>query len=226
MIGGNRRRILFTHYCETKKGTPQTMSFQPEAIKNLAIANDLRKRGFANLLDSQPDMRDRFTELWHEGESIKNARYTLKQEFTNKGDIIPSQSALQHYVNRYLRIITPTVVIDPYTPDYTKLQRKYDPLVHAHIAAIEAERIYRYTVKGKLSISTQLKALTSLVDINSKLYELQVKSGIARISRADNNNLALTMQQTNININTKHQIKLLKEEATESMMERFERLKI
>lgn len=200
------------------------MAFQQKAAQNLVIANNLRKRGFDNLLNSQPDMRDRFCELWHEGISIKSARFTLKQEYTAKGDAVPSQSALQHYVNRYLRVTTPTVVIEPYTPDYTKLLRKFDAVVKAHQVAIEAEKLYQYTVNSKLSINTQLNALNKLMDINSKLYDLQVRSGIARTVQADNHNLAVNMQQTNVNVNIQSASND-EDDNIDKILERFERLK-
>lgn len=195
------------------------MSSQPISIRNLKIANELRKQGFDSLLDSQPSMRDRFIELWHSGSNIKSARRTLQDEYSASEYSVPSQSALQHYVARHLRFEPSKVTIEPYTPDYTKLMRKYDALVEAYQIAIEAQKIYKHTVIAKLSIGTQLKALNTLMSVNAKLYDMQVQSGIGRNVSADNFSLALSIQQTNINIQ--------KESDTnnEDIIDRFERLK-
>lgn len=201
------------------------MSFQPSSLKNLAVANSLRSQGFANLLDAQPAMRDRFVELWHSGNSIKASRVTLAREYRSKNDNVPSQSALQHYASRYLRVKPETVAIEPYTPDYTKLLRKYDPVVKAHQIAIEAEKLYVHAVKSRLSVKTQSKLLMNLMKVTDTLDIIQRRSGIARNVTADNWNMALNMQQNNVNINVGNPASGGTEVSGNDVLERFERMR-
>lgn len=162
---------------------------------NLEIANSIRKAGFKNLLDSQPEMAKRFRQLIvEEASNIKAAHRKLQFEFTGPNDHVPSRIALQAYVKRHINKV---YEVAPYTPDYTKMLRKYDPVVKAYQHAKEAENRYKRAVAANLGATTTDRLFNTMMKANETLHRIQVQQGIANSVGADN---ALATGNTNINV--------------------------
>ncbi len=174
------------------------MSNAVQANANLLRANEIRRQGFKSLLDAQPEMRQRFIDLYQEGYGVRAIHRMLVHEFRDDNWTVPSRAACQSFVNNHLH---QTVVVEPYAPDYAEMLRKFDPIKEMVEVSQEAKQHYLFIIKARGGVRSRIMARKAYMDTLDKLDEYARRNGFTSGFRAD---MASVQQNitNNVTVNT------------------------
>lgn len=158
------------------------MSKAVQANANLLRANEIRRQGFKSLLDAQPEMRQRFIDLYQEGYGVRAIHRMLLQEYRTDNWTVPSRAACQAFANNHLQ---QAVIVEPYAPDYAEMLRKFDPLKEMFEVSQEAKQHYLFIIKARVGVRGRVMARKAYMDTLEKLDEYARRNGITSGFRAD-----------------------------------------
>lgn len=151
------------------------MSKAVSARGNLITASKLRELGFANLFEMQPQMRDRFHQLWYEGTNISESRRILSREFPDGQ--VPSGDSCMRYVKHHLK----DKPISTHTTQYMDLVNKVNSIGTIYDGVEHLKQLALKSRQGNAKLETQRRIYDTLITKAVMLAELEGKLGIRQM---------------------------------------------